>query len=833
MLQKARTALASECGRLRAAGEVQFDWAPNAMEALGMNALSDLQSVQSVVDRVHAVARDCGLPSCKSVVLEEVRTSSSKKGGQDTSTRGDAKKEDDSASASSAPSSRQGRTKENEADTSRQGGAAVSLPPSPVLRKLGIPECTSVTPGTAAQTACYTRRTDLLQGIDRAPQCLGQVLEVERTADRGTLLTVLVKYGVFQKGAYFACGSAFGRVHTLYEGDDVLRFRRETARSAKLMRCATVNVAKPGMAVRVMGLRNGPFHGGDVSNGDIFMVFERERAFRLHLHRFRIEELTKSQRSGPPLQVPWEFDPVNLGNRVEADLSRGLSRLARAASGAENRDRKDVRPNGDEDDTTENYSDDEDALEGEDGLESTSFDSSVEEFGGNSHKRPIFKKGKSRMMCQDDDSDSDSGLSRSEARSILVEPTTGTTDTERGSLGFDESHSLPRGRKSARRRKHACGSREGGQELGEDNRASSKSNALRDHVYYADKMKNAGRDHQEAASSSTAVGGDDSVDFTSEAGIDTQLTLSRWQKRNAARWKQQERDELQLQSEQLASRAISRRVLNLPPDTDPDFFRKKQAEKDKRAQAFAKEKYYDPETYNADAKREGQECQEAQGQGAIVLESDEHDDVSSNRHNSSSQSPSFAATMSGASTRSTTPGSRTVREEDGGHEDTLDHEAHEPGDDMQDVAEAVEAGEGRLLVQAQELATNALPSASRRPVISVMLRCKNVGLFDAVQSELTRLETELQVRLPIVHGGIGPVVPKDIIHAEIERKYGYSPVYALLTGVHSQAIQHATLKRIEVRKHRVLQTLIQDIRDRCVKVQWKVTKAKTNDEVRC
>lgn len=44
-----------------------------------------------------------------------------------------------------------------------------------------------------------------------------------------------------------------------------------------------------------------------------------------------------------------------------------------------------------------------------------------------------------------------------------------------------------------------------------------------------------------------------------------------------------------------------------------------------------------------------------------------------------------------------------------------------------------------------------------RPVLAIILKTKNLGLFDAIQDELAKLEEEFGMRLPIVHGGIGPV----------------------------------------------------------------------------
>ena len=71
---------------------------------------------------------------------------------------------------------------------------------------------------------------------------------------------------------------------------------------------------------------------------------------------------------------------------------------------------------------------------------------------------------------------------------------------------------------------------------------------------------------------------------------------------------------------------------------------------------------------------------------------------------------------------------------------------------------------------------------------SIILKTKNQGLFEAVQEELKLLEEMYNVRLPLVHGGIGPVIPADVVHAEIEKKYGHCPIYGFMVGIHPDAM---------------------------------------------
>jgi hypothetical protein len=73
----------------------------------------------------------------------------------------------------------------------------------------------------------------------------------------------------------------------------------------------------------------------------------------------------------------------------------------------------------------------------------------------------------------------------------------------------------------------------------------------------------------------------------------------------------------------------------------------------------------------------------------------------------------------------------------------------------------------------------AEPLPIAKPVIPVIVKTKSVSQFDAVLDELELLEKEFGVKVPVVHGGIGPVCPTDVVHAEIESKFGPCSIYSL------------------------------------------------------
>lgn len=118
------------------------------------------------------------------------------------------------------------------------------------------------------------------------------------------------------------------------------------------------------------------------------------------------------------------------------------------------------------------------------------------------------------------------------------------------------------------------------------------------------------------------------------------------------------------------------------------------------------------------------------------------------------------------------------------------------------------------------------------PVLGMMVKTRNLSLFEAVHGELKKLEREFQIRLPIVHGGTGPVIPDDISHAIIEKKFGKVPIYALLVDTHSDAAKEARKRKIEIKTYKVLPQMVADIRERCATLVWKVQAIARQDELK-
>ena len=94
------------------------------------------------------------------------------------------------------------------------------------------------------------------------------------------------------------------------------------------------------------------------------------------------------------------------------------------------------------------------------------------------------------------------------------------------------------------------------------------------------------------------------------------------------------------------------------------------------------------------------------------------------------------------------------------------------------IDKEVEGSRRPTMVKASEQ-TSSGPLPVSQPVVPVIVKTKSVSQFDAVLDELEALEKEFGVKIPVVHGGIGPVSPTDVVHAEVESKFGPCCIYTL------------------------------------------------------
>ncbi|CAJ1361974.1 unnamed protein product [Effrenium voratum] len=125
-----------------------------------------------------------------------------------------------------------------------------------------------------------------------------------------------------------------------------------------------------------------------------------------------------------------------------------------------------------------------------------------------------------------------------------------------------------------------------------------------------------------------------------------------------------------------------------------------------------------------------------------------------------------------------------------------------------------------------EDAIQPLPQKAR--VVPIILKTKSVSQFDMLMDEIERVQEAYGMRIVIVHGGLGPVIPKDVVHAEVEKRYGYCPIYAFQVGVNSPAQGQAEAEQIDIRRFDVFTDLLGDLMERCGRIEQKVGGRRSN-----
>lgn len=135
------------------------------------------------------------------------------------------------------------------------------------------------------------------------------------------------------------------------------------------------------------------------------------------------------------------------------------------------------------------------------------------------------------------------------------------------------------------------------------------------------------------------------------------------------------------------------------------------------------------------------------------------------------------------------------------------------------------------LVETEEEEVQPLPERGR-PVVSLILKTRTMGQFDVLMDEIDQLQGEYGVRVAIVHGGLGPVIPKDVVHAEIEKSYGFCPIYAFQVGSNPPAAAQADTESIDIRRFDVFTDLISDLAERCDQIQDKLRLNRYTENLR-
>uniref|UniRef100_A0A3B0MHX5 50S ribosome-binding GTPase/Elongation factor Tu GTP binding domain/Translation-initiation factor 2, putative n=1 Tax=Theileria annulata TaxID=5874 RepID=A0A3B0MHX5_THEAN len=113
-----------------------------------------------------------------------------------------------------------------------------------------------------------------------------------------------------------------------------------------------------------------------------------------------------------------------------------------------------------------------------------------------------------------------------------------------------------------------------------------------------------------------------------------------------------------------------------------------------------------------------------------------------------------------------------------------------------------------------------------KKIIPIILRVNYMSILEIILNGLEEIEKEYNVRIPLIHGGIGPIIPIDIVQAQIGNKFTYCPVYSFQVPIHNDAAKHAIINKIVIKSFNIQSDLFNDIIQRC-----KTTLHKYNNSI--
>lgn len=105
------------------------------------------------------------------------------------------------------------------------------------------------------------------------------------------------------------------------------------------------------------------------------------------------------------------------------------------------------------------------------------------------------------------------------------------------------------------------------------------------------------------------------------------------------------------------------------------------------------------------------------------------------------------------------------------------------------------------------------------PVIPIIIRTSYLGMFDIFLEEFEKLQKEYNVKVSVVHGGIGPITPNDVIHAEVENEFGYCCIYAFQVKVLPDSVKQALLSKVVIKQFDVFTDLLDDVVKRITNIK--------------
>ncbi|PFH34982.1 elongation factor Tu GTP binding domain-containing protein [Besnoitia besnoiti] len=686
----------------------------------------------------------------------------------------------------------------------------------------------SLSPGAAALHAKHKRRSDCLVEAEVPPSAIGIILEIGKSSDRGVLYTVLVKHGYFAVGSYFVAGSAYGRIRSINVVSST--YSPPSLGSPVAPPSSPAPSFYPPGTVVTCGVSKA-FGEGDCGVDDRIYILPQFRAFRLAEYRRSLERLARMQISGEPMEIKqWEADhptaQARLGTSrtgpkrqepgggqredepegvlVRREVTRGRRAIEEfGVEGALGSKREGAdwerTPTGEE--------------ESEAGNGGYLFRRvSVEEF-----HRPLGRqRGRGRAAAAARGSGAETGRGSVSPKAAQA--------VEGGASPDDWEVEVREGRRERAKRLAASLSEE---RLNDDAASNDQPRLLDEWALLKASPSHAAATDDEANNAAKRRTQDyDSIAMSTDPSPPLYIQTRGSESRPVPpRWGEDEPAPLEGSG---ASHAFGGDLLS-PQGGEGARSGKAPEGTRGRKSAWRGRAAREQQGAEEEDAEEGANLHEFWG-GHFERREDwyeavkEKNEALMDRWRSRAKHRALEKRDQQRKERAMLVEAERVRRHAMKEPPLTDEEIREiMGEDekFHDEGRFVDETETPGLPAKPKLRTkpSLIVPAKNAPVIPVILRTDVVGTFDVLLDEMEKIQAEFGMRIPVVHGGIGPVIPRDVVHAEVEKTYGYCPIYAFKVPVLPDAIKQALVTSIVIKRFDVFTDLLADIRERCANTQ--------------
>lgn len=610
----------------------------------------------------------------------------------------------------------------------------------------------------------YIRKSDCLLALDCHPFGTGIVIDISKDSSKGTLLNVVIRNGYFMEGSYFICGSAYGKIQKMFKHNTNFK--------------ENCTYATTGMSVQISGIKK----YGNAATDDLIYTLPQNNAFRLCQYRLMVEKLCSLQISGTEIPVSWENDMKK--NEYQAEyIYENRMQMTQKRKAIEEFGVPNTSPNSSDTvfqpTTLEDFYKSNQQLRKEENAIEIELEEELET------KKKMEKRKKIQNIISSDQPE----------ESILV-----PEDEDNAFMFFDHS---------------------------EKEQSLIKEKIQREHM---DKTKNISRYDQDYTKDSTFLRFKENM----ERNItDENRSLKDTNIKDIGRTTDlMNQEKLEIKGDRyIPLHSCNTKEEPMQKLTENEKLHTSKTITTEKVLLSVKGRKH--KTYNGDIgnKRLSEERK------------DETEENEKERENKQLEEPWYYEGNEKRWQQKVLKRNEELTEKWRGK--TRQREIEQERQKLYEKKMILQneimkrnlLGEEKLTeeeirqylyAEVPDKDTKESPTADDSekeeenfhfpakncPVIPIILRTNYVGMFDIFLDEFEKLQKQYNVKIAVVHGGVGPITPTDVVHAEVESEFGYCCIYAFQVKVLPDSVKQAVLSKIVIKQFDVFTDLIDDVVNR-------------------